>query len=512
MKRKPISIVLIVFRLCLTPLRPTPCRCRLHWICFADAVALARVYLVATVCWRCSVPHLRPFIVDSAVHSTRFSTDGLRVLSGGDDGTVKVWDVPTSRLLTTLSDAADYVRCQSPSPSSPHLWAAGSYDHHLRVYDLRTRGAPIFDIDHGAQVDDVHLLPGGGLAMSVGGPEARVWNLLGGGAVAATLGSHAKAVTCAAVRPDGRVFTGGLDAAVKVHNVATWEVMHTYFYSAQVLSVAASADGSRVGVGLVDGTAVVRHKDRAAAATAAKAARTAAGGARAGRRQQKSSSGVEGMEPDSDDASGEEEDTAPLGDLTGLPNFLGLEKSPFQQTAFAGWGRAGAAAPSARARAVAARGGRHVYAKGSTAAAVDADARIAGGVGGRVSLRLEPWDHALRRFDWRLALDAVLDGGPESAAVGVLEQLSVLGKLVDALTDRSEAELAPLVALLCRLLSVPEFGALMVEVAHVVLDLYGEKLGANALDALLKAVRREVRVLGQVEQCLGMCQLVLGRS
>lgn len=445
------------------------------------------------------------------MYSTRFSTDGLRVLSGGDDGTVKVWDVPTSRLLTTLSDATDYVRCQSPSPSSPHLWAAGSYDHHLRVYDLRTRGAPIFDIDHGAQVDDVHLLPGGGLAMSVGGPEARVWNLLGGGAVAATLGSHAKAITCAAVRPDGRVFTGGLDAAVKVHNVATWEVMHTYFYSAQVLSVGASADGSRVGVGLVDGTAVVRHKDRAAAATAAKAARTAAGSARAVRLK-KPSSGVAGMESDSDGASGEEGDTAPLGDLTGLPDFLGLEKSPFRQTAFAGWGRAGVAAPSARARAVGARGGRHVYAKGSVAAAVDADARIAGGGGGRVSFRLEPWDHALRRFDWRLALDEVLAGGSVSAAVGILEQLSVLGKLVDALADRSEAELAPLVALLCRQVAVPEFGALMVEVAHVVLDVYGEKLGATALDALRAAVRREVIVLGQVEQCLGMCQLVLGRS
>lgn len=448
-------------------------------------------------------------VIDRAVHSTRFSTDGLRVLSGGDDGTVKVWDVPTSQLLTTLSDANDYVRCQSPSPSSPHLWAAGSYDHHIRVYDLRTRGAPIFDIDHGAQVDDVHLLPGGGLAMSVGGPEARVWNLLGGGAVAATLRSHAKAVTCAAVRPDGRVFTGGLDAAVKVHNVATWEVMHTYFYPAQVLSVGAAADGSRVGVGLVDGTAVVRHKDRAAAATAAKAARTAAGGARAGRRQ-KPNSGVAGMESDSDDASGEE-DEAPLGDLTGLPNFLGLAKSPFKQTVFEGWGRAGTAAPSARARAVAARGGRNIYAKGSAASAADADARIAGG-GGRVSLRLQPWDNAMRRFDWRLALDEVLAGGPVSAAVGVLEQLSVLGKLVDALNDRSESELAPLVTLLSRQLSVPEFGALMVEVAHVVLDVYGEKLGATALDTLRTAVGREVLVLGQVEQCLGMCQLVLGRS
>lgn len=448
------------------------------------------------------------------MHSTRFTSDGLRILSGGDDTTVKVWDVPTSRLLTTLTDATDYVRCQSPSPSSPHLWAVGSYDHHLRVYDLRTRGAPIFDIDHGAQVDDVHLLPGGGLALSVGGPQARVWNLLGGGGEATTLRSHAKAVTCAAVRADGRVFTGGLDAAVKVHNVATWEVMHTYFYPAQVLSVGASADGSRVGVGLVDGTAVVRHKDRGAAATASKAARAAASGARAvassQARRAKASTGVAGMESDSDDASDSDGD-APLGDLTALPNFLAPSKSPFKQTAFEGWGRASKATPQGRARAGAARAGRHVYAKGSAAAAADADAHIASGRVG-VRLRLQPWDNALRRFDWRLALDLVLDGAPVAAAVGVLEQLSVLGKLADALSDRSQSEVGPLVGLIGRQLAVPEFGPLMVEVAHAVLDICADELSVESLDALREAVSREVVVLGQVEQCLGMCQLVLGWS
>jgi len=460
------------------------------------------------------VPFLAALTHYRAVHSTRFASDGLRILSGGDDATVKVWDVPTSRLLTTLTDATDYVRCQSPSPASPHVWAVGSYDGHMRIYDLRTR-ARIFDLSHGAQVDDVHLLPGGGLALSVGGADARVWDLLGGGAAVTTLGSHAKAVTCATVRADGRLFTGGLDGAVKVHNVATWAVAHTYFYGSQVLSVSASADGGRIAAGLVDGSCVVRHKDSGAAAAAAKAAAKAAkagaAAAAAGPRRpgapRPSTTGIAGMESDSDEESDEDGGDGVRADLTALPNFLAPTKSPFTQTPFAGWGRA---ADPAAARARPPGRGRRPAKRSGASALPDDGAKVGGG---RVMprVRLAPHDVALRRYDWRGALDLALSAGKVPTAVGVLEELVIVGRLGTALERRDERQLRPLLGLLSSQLRVPEYAGLMVEVAGVLLDTYGERLGSGPLEALRKAVDREVRVLRDVEECLGMCQLILGR-
>eukprot|EP00168_Porphyra_purpurea_P010764 TRINITY_DN2676_c0_g1_i7.p1 TRINITY_DN2676_c0_g1~~TRINITY_DN2676_c0_g1_i7.p1 ORF type:complete len:405 (+),score=141.28 TRINITY_DN2676_c0_g1_i7:642-1856(+) len=399
----------------------------------------------------------------------------------------------------------------NPPPRLPHVWAVGSYDGHMRIYDLRTR-ARIFDLAHGAQVDDVHLLPGGGLALSVGGADARVWDLLGGGAPVTTLGSHGKAVTCAAMRADGRLFTGGLDGAVKVHDVATWAVAHTYFYGAQVLSVSASADGGRVAAGLVDGTCVVRHKDSGAAAAAAKAAAKAAkaGAVVSARRPgapRPSTTGIAGMESDSDDESDDGGGDGVRADLTALPNFLAPTKSPFTQTPFAGWGRAvdpaaGRARPPGRGRRPNKRTG---------ASALPDDGALVGGGLVPPRVRLAPHDVALKRFDWRGALDLALSSGRVATAVGVLEELSVTGHLRTALEGRDEQQLRPLLGLLSSQLRVPEYVGLMVEVAHVVLGMYGERLGSAPLNALRKAVDREVRVLRDVEECLGMCQLMLGR-
>lgn len=87
----------------------------------------------------------------SAVRSAMFSVDGLRVLTGSDDKTARLWDLPTSTTVATLDGHGDYVRAQAPSMASPHLWATGSYDHILRLFDLRKQ-APIFSLDHGYPV------------------------------------------------------------------------------------------------------------------------------------------------------------------------------------------------------------------------------------------------------------------------------------------------------------------------------------------------------------------------
>lgn len=78
------------------------------------------------------------------VHTVRWSIDGLRLLSGSDDKTVRLWDVPTETVVGTRDGHEDYVRSVVASPTSPDTWAAGSYvegatplyfltHHHRRV-------------------------------------------------------------------------------------------------------------------------------------------------------------------------------------------------------------------------------------------------------------------------------------------------------------------------------------------------------------------------------------------
>jgi U3 small nucleolar RNA-associated protein 15 len=113
----------------------------------------------------------------------------------------------------------------------------------------------------GAPVEDLLAFPTGGVAVSVGGPILRVWDLNMGKCVRA-LSNHQKTITCAAFDgTKGRVMTGGLDAMVKVYDVEDWKVVHTMRYPAPLLSLAVSPDDTHIAAGMTDGTLAVRRRD-----------------------------------------------------------------------------------------------------------------------------------------------------------------------------------------------------------------------------------------------------------
>jgi hypothetical protein len=72
------------------------------------------------------------------VHVAQFAPGAPRVLSAGDDRSIRVWDMPTGEVVTAVEGAHDdYIRCAHTSPSTPHIWATGSYDHTVKLWDTR---------------------------------------------------------------------------------------------------------------------------------------------------------------------------------------------------------------------------------------------------------------------------------------------------------------------------------------------------------------------------------------
>lgn len=63
--------------------------------------------------------HSRP------VHVTRFASDKTHVLSGGDDVTLRWWDISSGKQLLRLVGHEDYVRAAAASTSSSDTWASG---------------------------------------------------------------------------------------------------------------------------------------------------------------------------------------------------------------------------------------------------------------------------------------------------------------------------------------------------------------------------------------------------
>ena len=72
------------------------------------------------------------------VWSCCFAAQGKIVISGGDDGKAKFWDIgATTRPMQILQDFEAGVTVISPHPRKEHLVVIGSYDETIAIYDVR---------------------------------------------------------------------------------------------------------------------------------------------------------------------------------------------------------------------------------------------------------------------------------------------------------------------------------------------------------------------------------------
>lgn len=62
------------------------------------------------------------------------------------------------------------------------------------MWDIRS-GECIAVMDHGAPVEDLIVYPGGGIIVSAGGRNVKLWDILGGFREVDTLSNHHKTVT-----------------------------------------------------------------------------------------------------------------------------------------------------------------------------------------------------------------------------------------------------------------------------------------------------------------------------
>jgi len=404
------------------------------------------------------------------VHAARFAPGrAATAVSAGDDATVRLWDVAAGQQTGRWDGHGDYVRALAvqtsqasksdgppsssnggaSSSSSSSLWATGSYDHTVRLWDERAPGggrvlsAPLA---HGHPVEALAFFPGGALLASAGGPVVKIWDVLSGSAVPlAVLASHQKTVTCLAAaaaaggpagRASPRLVTGSLDGHARVFELDAFSVAATLPAGGAVTSLALSPDAVSLALGLADGTLSVRRGRKSAVVGA-----VGAGGA---------------------------------GRALAVP--VTARRGP-------------------RRALTAAAGFKKYYLRGRGAAPDDGALVVGPDPRPRRSARRPPAvDAALRRFRFRDALDAALATGRGAVIGALLAELDARGALAAAVGGRDAAGLLPLLAAARRAVGDPRSAAAGTALAHAALDAYAPALGASpAVDAALKALADRAR-------------------
>ena len=300
-----------------------------------------------------------------AVHVTRFTADGGKLLTASDDGRGLCWDVAAESQVCALEGHTDYVRSGALDTASPHIFATGSYDHTVRLWDIRAPRC-VMTLKHVAPVEDCLLLPGGGMLATASGNAMTVWDLLSGGRVLQAVSAHSKTITAlCADASAAHVLTASLDRTVKVYEVGTCNLVGAIKYDAPLTTLALSPHGTHLVVGTTDSNIVVRRKKKGAvAAGSAEGAAVAAADAPA------------------------ERDPYALASY-GAPGRVAEYQGP-------------AAGPRHGTYRYFLRGRTHAAQPGDVVVAAARPAKLAG------------YDNALKRFRYHEAFDAALtDGSPE---------------------------------------------------------------------------------------------------
>lgn len=188
-----------------------------------------------------------------------FIDERPQISSFSDDKSVKIWDIPTEKNIITYTQHSDYIRAGATSPITPDVVLSGGYDNIVHMYDTRTEQG-VLSVDHGSPIESLLFLPSGGIFLSAGGTDIKIWDSIAGGRLLGSVSQHHKTITCLKLASNNkRLLSSSLDRHVKIYDIGSFKVVHTLDYPNAILSLGVSKTDDVV-AGLVDGLVVVNRR------------------------------------------------------------------------------------------------------------------------------------------------------------------------------------------------------------------------------------------------------------
>ena len=190
----------------------------------------------------------------SGALAAAFSPKGKYIVSGGKDGTVRLWDVESGKQKGPVLDHGVRVSSVAFSPKGKYI-ASGGEDGKVRLWYVEGGKQKGPALDHG-RVSSVAFSPNGEYIASGGKDgKVRLWYVEGGKQKGPAL-DHGVGVSSVAFSPNGqRIVSGGKDGKVRLWDIESGKQKGPALdHVVGVSSVAFSPNGQRIVSGGEDGS------------------------------------------------------------------------------------------------------------------------------------------------------------------------------------------------------------------------------------------------------------------
>ncbi len=190
-----------------------------------------------------------PAIARKAVLAVAVSLDGKWLATGGDDGSLRLWNPATGKSVRKLSGHKRAVNGLSFSPDGSKL-VSGSADKTIRVWDI-AKGKTLCQAQTAAEVNAVTWIADGNQIASGGADYLiRVWYVDVAKKELAALkeikGHEGPVTSLAALAPNGaQVISGSGDGTIRQWNIEDGQLIRKMKHGGPVASVAVRNDGKR---------------------------------------------------------------------------------------------------------------------------------------------------------------------------------------------------------------------------------------------------------------------------